>query len=49
MIYWTIDDAEYMDLFLREGRPNGILSDRAGLLFQRFQTLRLTPTAVPTR
>ncbi|MBK7578867.1 MAG: hypothetical protein IPI67_01560 [Myxococcales bacterium] len=39
VVYWTIDEVEYIDLFLREGRPNGMLSNRPGLLQHRVQSL----------
>ena len=39
VVYWTIDEVEFMDLFLREGRPNGMLSNRPGLLQHRVQSL----------
>jgi glycerophosphoryl diester phosphodiesterase len=39
VVYWTIDELEYIDLFLREGRPNGMLSNRPGLLQHRVQSL----------
>ncbi len=47
VVYWTIDEPEYIDLFLKEGRPNGVLSDRPGLVFQRFQTLQVFPAGGP--
>jgi glycerophosphoryl diester phosphodiesterase len=37
--FWTIDEAEYLDLFVQTARPNGLLSDRAGLVLHRFHTL----------
>lgn len=39
VVYWTIDEVEYIDLFLREGKPNGMLSNRPGLLQHRVQSL----------
>jgi glycerophosphoryl diester phosphodiesterase len=39
VVYWTIDERQYIDLFLTEGKPNGMLSDRTGLVRQRVQTL----------
>ncbi len=38
VVYWTIDEVEYIDLFLKEGRPNGMLSNRPGLLQHRVQS-----------
>jgi glycerophosphoryl diester phosphodiesterase len=43
VVYWTIDDPAFLDLFLTEGRPNGVLSDRPGLVFQRFQEIGVVP------
>jgi glycerophosphoryl diester phosphodiesterase len=43
VMYWTIDDATYIDIYLRQSRPNSILSDRPGLVFHRFQTLGTLP------
>ncbi len=43
VVYWTIDEPEYIDLFITQGRPNGVLSDRPGLVFQRFQALGVMP------
>jgi hypothetical protein len=43
VVYWTIDQAEYIDLFLVDGRPNGIVSGRPALLFHRYQTLGTVP------
>lgn len=39
VFFWTIDEVEYLDLFVREARPDGVLTDRAGLLLHRFHTL----------
>lgn len=43
VMYWTVDDPAFIDLYLRQARPNGILSDRPGLVFHRFQTLGTLP------
>ena len=47
VVYWSIDEADYMDLFLTAGRPNGMLSSRPGLLFHRYQTLGTVPPIGP--
>lgn len=39
VVYWTIDEVEYIDLFLGAGKPNGMLSNRPGLLQHRVQSL----------
>jgi glycerophosphoryl diester phosphodiesterase len=43
VMFWTIDDAAYVDLYLKQARPNGILTDRPGMVFHRFQTLGVYP------
>jgi glycerophosphoryl diester phosphodiesterase len=43
VVYWTIDEAEYLDLFLVDGQPNGIVTARPALLFHRYQTLGTVP------
>jgi glycerophosphoryl diester phosphodiesterase len=47
VVYWTIDEREYIDLFLHSGKPNGMLSDRTGLVRQRFQMANLAQGAKP--
>jgi len=37
--FWTLDEVEFIDLFVQEAHPNGILTDRAGLVLHRFHTL----------
>lgn len=43
VMFWTIDEAGYVDLYLKQSRPNGILTDRPGMVFHRFQTLGVYP------
>jgi glycerophosphoryl diester phosphodiesterase len=43
VMFWTIDEAAYVDLYLKQARPNGILTDRPGMVFHRFQTLGVYP------
>ena len=43
VMYWTIDDPVFIDLYLRQAKPNGILTDRPGLVFHRFETLGVMP------
>jgi glycerophosphoryl diester phosphodiesterase len=48
VMYWTIDDTSYVDLYLRQAKPNGVLTDRPGMVFHRFQTLgRFPPDRIP--
>jgi glycerophosphoryl diester phosphodiesterase len=37
--FWTLDEEEFVDLFVQEAHPNGVLSDRAGLVLHRFHTI----------
>jgi glycerophosphoryl diester phosphodiesterase len=43
--YWTINDRDVMDAFLREGRPNGVITNYLGLLAQRFEAVGILPDA----
>ena len=47
--YWTINDLGTMDAFLTAGVPNGILTNRVGLLNQRFEMVGITPRYAPDR
>ncbi len=47
VVYWSVDEADYMDLFLTTGMPNGMLSSRPALLFHRYQTLGTVPPRDP--
>ena len=47
--YWTINDPGTMDAFLTAGVPNGILTNRVGLLNQRFEMVGTTPPYTPYR
>ena len=47
--YWTINDPITMDAFLTSGVPNGILTNRIGLLNQRFEMVGITPPYTPWR
>jgi glycerophosphoryl diester phosphodiesterase len=42
-IFWTINQTEFMDDFLRDAHPNGIISSRAALLFNHYQKLGTPP------
>jgi glycerophosphoryl diester phosphodiesterase len=42
-VFWTINQSEFIDEFLQQARPNGIISSRAALLFYRYQTLGTPP------
>jgi glycerophosphoryl diester phosphodiesterase len=48
--FWTMDEEEFIRLFLKSSpMPNGILSDRQGLVFWMFQTIATENTLPPTR
>jgi glycerophosphoryl diester phosphodiesterase len=47
--YWTINDPGVIDAFLTAGVPNGILTNRVGLLNQRFEMVGITPPYTPYR
>jgi glycerophosphoryl diester phosphodiesterase len=47
--YWTINDPGVIDTFLTAGVPNGILTNRVGLLNQRFEMVGITPPYTPHR
>ena len=42
-VYWTINQSEFIDEFLKRAHPNGIISARASLLFYRYQTIGTPP------
>jgi glycerophosphoryl diester phosphodiesterase len=42
-IYWTINQSEYIDAFLKASHPDGIISARASLVFHRYQTIGTPP------
>jgi glycerophosphoryl diester phosphodiesterase len=43
IIFWTINQSEFIDQFLELAHPNGIISARASLLFYRYQTVGTPP------
>jgi hypothetical protein len=47
--YWTINDPATMDGFLTTAVPNGILTNRVGVLNQRFEMVGITPPYTPYR
>jgi glycerophosphoryl diester phosphodiesterase len=42
-IYWTINQSEYIEEFLKASHPDGIISARASLVFHRYQTIGTPP------
>lgn len=47
VVFWTINQSEFIDAFLKDAHPNGIISARAALLFHRYQTLGTPPPERP--
>ena len=43
VVFWTMDEQTFIDAYLTTTTPNGIVTDRPGLVFQRFQTLGTLP------
>jgi glycerophosphoryl diester phosphodiesterase len=41
--FWTINQSDFVDSFLTQGQPDGIISDRAAMLFHRYQEIGITP------
>jgi glycerophosphoryl diester phosphodiesterase len=48
VIYWTINQSDFMDAFLTKAKPDGIITARAALLFHHYQTIG-TPPPIRTR
>ena len=42
-IYWTINQSEFIDEFLKQGVPDGIITARGALVFHHYQTLGTVP------
>jgi glycerophosphoryl diester phosphodiesterase len=42
-IYWTINQSEFIDAFLKDAHPDGIITARAALVFHHYQTLGTPP------
>jgi glycerophosphoryl diester phosphodiesterase len=42
-IFWTINQTDFIDQFLIQAQPNGIISARAALLFHRYQQIGTPP------
>lgn len=46
-VFWTVNQSEFIDKFLTEGKPDGIITARASLLFHRYQQIGITPPLRP--
>jgi len=42
-VYWTINQSDFIDEFLTQAQPDGIISSRSALLFHRYQTIGTPP------
>jgi hypothetical protein len=42
-LFWTINQSDFIDDFLTEAKPNGIITARASTLFYRYQTIGSVP------
>jgi len=45
VVFWTINQSEFVDAFLTMAKPNGIITSRAALVFHRYQSIGTPPTA----
>jgi glycerophosphoryl diester phosphodiesterase len=47
--FWTLDDEQFIDLFIHQAKPNGLLTNRPGLVLQRsyIATIQAEGEAVP--
>ena len=42
-IFWTINQTDFIDAFLKDAQPDGIITSRASLLFHRYQKIGTPP------
>jgi glycerophosphoryl diester phosphodiesterase len=42
-VFWTINQTDFMDQYLKRSMPNGIITSRAALLFHRYQKYGTPP------
>jgi glycerophosphoryl diester phosphodiesterase len=42
-VYWTINQSDFIDEFLRRAQPEGIITSRSSLLFHRYQKIGVPP------
>jgi glycerophosphoryl diester phosphodiesterase len=42
-IFWTINQSDFINAFLTQARPNGIITARTAMLFYRYQTIGTPP------
>ncbi len=45
--FWTLNQSDFVDAFLEEAQPDGILTGRASMVFHRYQEIGITPPLLP--
>jgi len=48
-IFWTINQSDFIDAFLTQSQPNGIITARTALVFSRYQEIGTPPPAASTQ
>lgn len=48
-IFWTIDQSDFIDAFLKQAQPNGIITARTALVFSRYQEIGTPPPPLGTQ
>jgi glycerophosphoryl diester phosphodiesterase len=43
VIYWTVNQSDFIDAFLTRAQPDGMISSRAALVFHQYQTIGTPP------
>ena len=47
VVFWTINQSDFLDRFLTDAHPDGIITSRAALLFHHYQTIGTPPPVRP--
>jgi len=45
--FWTLNQTDFVDEFLQQAQPDGILTGRAAMVFHRYQEIGVTPPLLP--
>jgi glycerophosphoryl diester phosphodiesterase len=45
--FWTLNQSDFVDDFLKEAQPDGIITGRAAMVFHRYQEIGVTPPLAP--
>lgn len=45
--FWTLNQTDFVDEFLEQAQPDGILTGRAAMVFHRYQEIGVTPPLLP--